>query len=172
VIQTGDGGYALAGRTNSSGAGDTDMWLLKTDPTGSAQWNTTYGGTGDDLAHSLIQTSDGGYVLAGHKSDYSGAWDAWMVKTDASGNMEWNQTYGVEGDHNDAVSVKQTADSGYVVAGTWGWWDSCTGDFWLAKTDATDVIPEFPSFPLFPLFAALTMLAVVLAKKKTKKVGT
>ena len=66
IIKTGDGGYALAGYTKSSGAGDYDFWLVKTDATGNMVWSKTYGGTGDDRAYSLVQTGDGGYALAGN----------------------------------------------------------------------------------------------------------
>ena len=79
VIQTSDKGYAMAGRTQSYGAGSDDFWLVKTDSSGNAQWNKTYGGTGGDIAWSVIQTNDGGYAIVG----WNGA-DAWLVKTDSS----------------------------------------------------------------------------------------
>lgn len=65
VIETGDGGYALAGRTDSFGAGLLDFWLVKIDDAGNVQWSKTYGGTGDEYAMTLVQTDDGGYALAG-----------------------------------------------------------------------------------------------------------
>ena len=61
LIQTSDGGYALVGYTRSFGAGEDDFWLIKTDEAGNMEWNRTYGGTGSDIALSLIETSDGGY---------------------------------------------------------------------------------------------------------------
>ena len=60
VIQTDDGGYAVAGYTNSSGVGGFDAWLVKTDAYGNVQWDKTYGGTGIDKAFKVIQTNDGG----------------------------------------------------------------------------------------------------------------
>jgi len=65
VVQTGDGGYALAGYTYSFGAGNGDFYLVKTDSAGNQLWDNTYGGTGEDRAYGLVQTSDGGYALAG-----------------------------------------------------------------------------------------------------------
>ncbi len=113
IIQTSDGGFALAGYTNSSGAGGFDMWLVKTDLQGNALWNVTYGGPQDDVANSLVQTSDGGYVLVGYtnqSSETSG--ESWVVKVDASGTARWNQTCaGIY-----AVSVVKSNDDAIVFA--------------------------------------------------------
>jgi len=86
VVQTSDGGYALAGDTRSLGVGETDFWLVKTDANGNHLWNQTYSGLGYDHAHSMIQTVDGGYALAGDTDPFgAGASDFWLVKTDANG---------------------------------------------------------------------------------------
>jgi hypothetical protein len=134
VVRTADGGYALAGHTNSFGAGERDAWLVKTDSSGNMQWNKTYGGTGDEYASSVVQTSDGGYALACTRWIDS-ARDVWLLKTDSSGNMQWNKTYGRGGD-GAAHSMIQTADGGYALAGqTYG---SGGGlDAWLLKTDSS-----------------------------------
>jgi hypothetical protein len=130
LVQTGDGGYALAGYTSSYGAGSDDFWLVKTDSAGNMLWSRTYGGTSIDEARSLIQTSDGGYALAGYTWSYgAGAADVWLVKTDSAGNMLWSKTYGGTGD-DVALSVVQTGDGGYALAGYTG------SDFWLVKTDS------------------------------------
>jgi len=136
LVQTSDGGYAIAGYTTSSGAGFQDFWLVKTDVSGNMQWNKTYGGAGDDEARSLVQTSDGGYALAGYtKSFGAGYSDFWLVKTDMNGNMEWNKTYG--GIFEDvAVSMVQTNDGGYALTGTTNSFGTTMYDFWLVKTDA------------------------------------
>jgi hypothetical protein len=86
LVQTDDGGYALAGSTYSFGAGRGDFWLVKTDAAGNVQWNKTYGGTGNENAMTLIQTDDGGYALAGQTCSFgAGCWDFWLVKTDENG---------------------------------------------------------------------------------------
>jgi hypothetical protein len=133
LIQTADGGFALAGRTDSTGAGGYDMWLVKTDGKGVAQWNQTYGGTGNETVGDLIQTEDGGYALVGVTDSYgAGNGDFWLVKTDTSGQVEWNETFGgLEDDW--AYSVIQTADRKYVLAGTTG--TGSVYDFWMVKTD-------------------------------------
>ena len=136
VIQTKDGGYALAGFTDSSGSGGFDFYLVKTDSAGNMNWSQTYGGSGDDEAYSVIQTSDGGYALAGYTSSSgAGYYDFYLVKTDSAGNMQWSKTYGGAGD-DEARSLIQTSDGGYALA---GWTDSFGGggyDFYLVKTDS------------------------------------
>ena len=137
IIQTSDTGYALAGTTNSSGAGGTDAWLVKTDSSGTMQWNQTYGGRAEDGAYSLIQTSDGGYALAGFTDSYgAGGYDFWLVKTNSTGGMVWNQTYGGTRDEQ-VSSVIKTSDGGYAVAGYTDSFGTSGYDFWLVKTNST-----------------------------------
>ncbi len=137
VVQTSDGGYALAGYTNSFGAGSADSWLVKTDSAGNMLWNKTYGGARYDLAYSIVQTSDGGYALAGYTGSYgAGAFDSWLVKTDSAGNMLWNKTYGGAGDDL-AYSVVLTSDGGYAIAGYTYSYGAGSTDAWLVKTDGS-----------------------------------
>ncbi len=117
IQQTIDGGYIIAGGTDSFGAGYYDMWLIKTDENGNIEWRQTYGGYFLDYAKSVQQTEDGGYIIAGYTDSFgAGDDDFWLVRIDENGNEEWNQTYG--GIHRDrAESVKQTTDGGYIVVG-------------------------------------------------------
>ena len=134
VVQTRDGGYAIAGVTGSFGAGGGDFWLVKTDANGNEQWNYTYGGTDEDRAHRVIETSDGGYALAGYTYSFgAGYTDFWLVKTDAAGNMQWNRIYG-GADFDRAWSVVETSDGGYVIAGATRSFGAGGSDFWLVKT--------------------------------------
>jgi|GEM_PF-2004183 len=135
LIQTTDGGYAVAGGTESKGAGGKDAWILKLDKEGNKVWDKTYGGSGDDAANSLIQTADGGYVVAGRtESKGAGGTDFWVIKLDDQGNQIWDKTYGGSGD-DAANSLIQTADGGYVVAGSS--YSKGTGvvEFWVIKVD-------------------------------------
>jgi predicted secreted protein len=136
LVQTGDGGYALVGFTNSSGAGGYDFWLIKIDAAGNAQWNKTYGGTNNDLAEALVQTTDGGYALVGYTESFgAGDADFWLIKTDAAGNVQWNRTYGGTS-YDFAYALVQTADGGYALAGRTKSFGAGNYDFWLIKTDA------------------------------------
>ncbi len=136
VVQTFDGGYALAGYTNSFGAGNADFWLVKTDWTGNMMWNKTYGGTEDDLAECVVETGDGGYALAGNtKSFGAGNEDFWFVRTDSAGNMIWNKTYGGT-EYERIYSIVQTVDGGYALAGYTNSFGAGNYDSWLVKTDA------------------------------------
>jgi hypothetical protein len=158
LVATSDGGYAIAGTTDSFGAGNTDFWLVKTDADGVMEWNRTYGGTGDDEAYALVTAPDGGYAIAGSTNSFgaggSGIFaeahtEVWLVKTDASGNMQWNKTYGEPMNETHysragANALVTTSDGGYAIAG-WklyyieefeGMPLSIYTDFWLVKTDA------------------------------------
>jgi hypothetical protein len=136
VLQTSDGGYIVAGYTESFGAGRGDAWLVKTDSSGNEQWNKTYGGAKPDWAQSVQQTSDGGYILAGTTYSYGGIfYHLWLVKTDSSGNEQWNKTYGGI-DYQDGNSVQQTTDGGYIVAGDSGPSGSYRENMWILKADS------------------------------------
>jgi len=88
VVQTSDGGYALAGYTNSSGAGGHDFYLVKTDASGNMQWDRVYGGIGEDFGYSVVRTSDGGYALAGYTNSSGAGWyDFWLIKTDTQSGV-------------------------------------------------------------------------------------
>jgi hypothetical protein len=121
VLQAADGGYLIAGTTSSYGSGEYDFWLIKTDPAGKMEWNRTYGGFYNDMARIIQRCADGGYILAGSTGVDEGMpskGDAWIIKIDAFGNKEWDKTFGEPGYYENAMSVQQTNDSGYIVGMT------------------------------------------------------
>lgn len=134
VQQTSDGGFIITGSTRSFGAGIDDVWLIKTDMNGFKEWDQTFGGSGYDQGYSVQQTRDGGYILTGStQSDGIGSMRyAWLIKTDAEGNEEWNQIMGPRAgiDFTDGRFVQQTTDGGFFVTGTGG------SAVWLIKTDS------------------------------------
>ena len=135
AVRTSDGGYAIAGSTDSWGAGLADYWLVKLDSSGNIQWNMTYGGTNAEGAFALVQTSDGGYAVAGGEPSFgAGNHDFWLVKTDSGGVMQWNQTYG--GPATDICrSLIRTADGGYALAGFTNSSGNGGYDVWMVKAD-------------------------------------
>lgn len=120
MVQTSDGGYALAGTIYSypNPPVGYHALLIKTDSNGNQQWNRTYGGKGEDQVRAVVQTSDGGYALAGYTNSFSsGDFDFWLIKTNSNGNEQWNMTYGTAGAQDYAYSMLQTRDGGYALAG-------------------------------------------------------
>jgi hypothetical protein len=119
LIQTSDGGYAIAGYTESFGAGGYDVYVVKLDANGNLQWTKTIGGPKDDWGTSLIRTSDGGYAIAGYTDSFgAGGWDVYVVKLDAHGNLQWTKTIGGPG-YEIGFSLIQTSDGGYAIAGSY-----------------------------------------------------
>jgi hypothetical protein len=129
IQQTTDGGYIVAGGSASADGdvtgnhGGEDYWVVKLDATGNLLWQKSFGGSDDEEAWSIQQTTDGGYIVAG--SSYStdgdvtgnhGGEDYWIVKLYATGNLQWQKSLGGSGDE-DAWSIQQTTDDGYIVAG-------------------------------------------------------
>ena len=137
IKQTSDGGYIATGYTESFGAGNSDVWLLKLDGSGNVIWQKTYGGTGRDYTFDAQQTEDGGYLVTGMTNSFSaGDLDVWLLKLDGSGNVTWEKTYGGIGDDS-AASVRQTEDGGYIVAGGTSSFGAGSSDFWLLKLDGS-----------------------------------
>lgn len=142
VKQTADGGFIISGYTNSFGAGDDDGYLIKTDGNGNVSWSKTYGGINSDFFYSVKQTSDGGYITSGCTGSFNPNVnilynDVYVVKTDASGNVQWNKTYGRSGD-DQSFAIIQTLDGGYAITGHTNV-DSASlySSLYIIKTDAS-----------------------------------
>jgi hypothetical protein len=137
VAQTANGGYAVAGETDSLGAGNLDVWLIKTDSNGNMMWDRTYGGANIDTARSIQETIDSGYVIAGWTNSFgAGGTDFWLLKADSLGYLQWNKTYGGAYDE-EANEVRQTSDGGFVIAGSTTTYGLGGWDFWQVKTGVT-----------------------------------
>ena len=136
IQQTTDSGLVMAGYTNSFGNGGYDMYINKTDASGNIIWTKTYGGANWDFAYSIRQTSDGGYIVAGGTTSYgNGNEDMYLVKLNASGDTTWTKTFGGT-DDEEAKSVKQTKDGGYILTGFTKSFGDNTGDIYTIKTNS------------------------------------
>jgi len=133
VQQTLDGGYIIVGETWSYGAGESDVWLIKTNSLGDTLWSKTFGGTSRDEGLSVDLTIDGGYIIVGSTFSYgAGNGDVYLIKTDSLGNVSWTRTYGDSG-WNSGYSVLQTIDDGYIITGLT---ESVNMEVLLIRTDA------------------------------------
>jgi hypothetical protein len=174
IRNTSDGGFILAGTSDSgvslhkkdSCRGNEDFWIIKLNAKGNEEWQRTIGGTGKDLVKTIVQTSDGGYIVGGSsdsgisqkilkggtdkygKSDRNqGNTDYWILKLDEKGEIQWQKTYG--GRYADILeSLIVTNDGGYLVGGYsnspasqykyhGGYGE---GDFWVLKLDKDGTI--------------------------------
>jgi len=142
IQHTIDGGYIVAGYTDTFGAGGYDFWILKFSSDGDIEWQKTYGGSSDDTAHSIQQASDGGYIVAGwyivsSSTDPIGAvwndYDIWVLKLSSGGDIEWQKAYGGNYSQDNAHAIQQTNDGGYIVAGKTNSWGAGQYDFWIFK---------------------------------------
>ncbi|PWL29424.1 MAG: hypothetical protein DCO96_06580 [Fluviicola sp. XM-24bin1] len=153
ISNTSDGGFIICGRSDSNDGdvtfnnGGQDIWVIKLDANGIISWEKSLGGSGDDIGESIIQTNDGGYIVAGYTnsndgdvSNNNGGQDFWIVKLDDLGNITWEKSLGgTSGDR--AYCIRQTNDGGYIVAGyslsNDGDVTTNNGgqDFWIVKLD-------------------------------------
>jgi hypothetical protein len=136
IRQTADGGYIVAGETQSFGSGGTDVYLVRTNGDGDTVWTRTFGGTSIECGFSVQQTVDGGYIVAGEtRSQGAGASDVYLIRTDANGDTLWTKVFG-DSSYDWAGSVQQTPDGGYIVAGLTESYGAGGRDFYLIKTDS------------------------------------
>jgi len=135
VQQTSDGGYILLGYSESFGAGQYDMYLIKVDNAGAEEWSHTYGGTGADYGYSVQQTSDGGYILMGRTVSFgAGQYDMYLIKVNNAGAEEWSHTYGGTG-MDTGYSFQETSDGGYILLGRTASFGEGSYDMYLVKVD-------------------------------------
>ncbi len=151
VQLTSDGGYIIAAGTWSYGAGNTDAYLIKTDADGNSLWTQTYGNTMYDTAYSIQQTADGGYIFTGDYgyADYTN--DVWIVKTDVSGNIIWEETYGEAGgwNYDMGASIQIASDNNYIIAGQTYSYGAGDWDVWVLKIAGEGTTPLNPPQNLF-----------------------
>jgi hypothetical protein len=127
----------VTGEVESFGAGNSDVYLIKTNSVGDTLWSRTYGGSERDVGLSVQQTTDGGYIVAGFTysfgvGDYN---DIYLIKTDSNGDTLWTRTYGGSS-YDQGFSVQQTSDGGYIIGGETYSFGAGLNDVYLIKTDS------------------------------------
>jgi len=136
VQETSDGGYIIAAKTESFGAGNFDVYLIKTDANGDSLWIKTFGGSNIDDGTCVRQTTDGGYILVGNTTSFgAGSADVFLIKTDASGDTLWSKTLG-DTSVDIALTGMQTSDGGYMILGYTYSFGAGGMEACLIKTDA------------------------------------
>jgi len=165
LTKANDGGFALAGRFRNDLIQNYDMCLIKTDANGDTLWSKNYGGTGDEVANCVKQTSDGGFILVGSTIDADlGTKDYYVVKTDANGALLWSRAFGGE-DDDEAFSVEQSSDGGYIIAGATNSYGAGDLDAYVVKIDANGngicnlIEMETIETRIFPIVNKPTLLA-------------
>jgi hypothetical protein len=155
LAQTSDGGYVVAGSSSSLDSnvpgnhGGADYWVAKYSNLGVMQWQKSLGGSGDDYAFSIEQTTDGGCIVNGQSNSTDGdvtgnhgADNYWVVNLDSSGNIQWEKSLGGTGG-DFGTCATQTSDSGYIVGGMSGSTDGDVtgnhggGDYWIVKLNSS-----------------------------------
>ncbi len=135
VDNTSDGGYIIVGSTESFGSGSSDVYLIKRNSGGNAEWSKTFGYAFFEEGAAVRETSDKGYIIVGSMSTVFNKKDILLIRTDSQGNEVWSKTFG--GDSTDlGYSVRQTLDGGYIIAGTTNSFGAVNFDMWLIKTDS------------------------------------
>ena len=115
VQQTSDEGYIIVGGASSFGAGESDVWLIKTGALGDTLWTKTFGGSSQDWGTCVQQTSDKGYIVVGGASSFGeDVNNVWLIKTDISGDTLWTKTFG-RSSYDVGNYVQQTSDGGYII---------------------------------------------------------
>jgi hypothetical protein len=137
VRQSTDGGYIVTGRISNSGAGNMDIYLLKTDSTGNLIWAKTFGGLSDEQGSDVQQTTDGGFIITGYTSSFGAGYDdVYLIRTDSIGDTLWVKTFGGTGYNDYAAAVQQTTDEGFIIAGTSESFGMGYSDVYLIKTNS------------------------------------
>ncbi len=136
VREVADGGFVIAGYTESFGGGGKNVYLIKTDTLGIAEWTRTYSTPLMDVAYAFCETPDQGYMFVGYNNGPSG-WtkgDLWILKTDGQLDTLWTKTYGGGGEDY-GITIQPAPDSGYIICGTTSSFGSGGKDAWLVRID-------------------------------------
>ncbi|MCX6640319.1 MAG: T9SS type A sorting domain-containing protein [bacterium] len=139
-------GYIISGTSRPSGPSNNDVFLVKVNLSGNTVWTKTYGGTGTEEGTCVRQTTDGGFIISSFNSFETGRFDAWLLKTDASGDTLWTHAYGDTSGSEKAYWVEPTTDNGYIFVGMTTSWGDIFRNLYLVKTDASGTMQWYRTF--------------------------
>jgi uncharacterized delta-60 repeat protein len=139
IQQTSDGGYILAGYTQTVGVGYSGCLVIKLNSTGAAQWARTFFTSGIENAFSIQQTSDNGYIVAGYTGPLFTPDDFFVLKLSSAGALQWAKTYGGSGT-DIPWDIQQTSDNGYIVAGYTESYGAGNRDFLVLKLNSAGAV--------------------------------
>ena len=158
VEMTSDGGYIVSGYTESFGAGMADYYVVKTDASGALMWSKTYGGADNDYGFKIEATPDSKYVMAGQTESFgAGGFDAFTVKLDLAGAMDWASVYGGVEDDN-GRDIINTLAGHYAFVGRTNSFGDLDGDVYLVVTDVLGASGCMESYVAATVFTPPTMV--------------
>ena len=139
VQECDEGGFIIAGRTTSFGAGSNDVYLVRTDTDGNTLWTKTYGETNPDYGYSVQECDEGGFIIAGYTRSFgAGGSDVYLIRTDTNGDTLWTKTYGgTGGDYG--KSVQECVEGGFIIAGRTYSFGAGGSDVYLIRISETRV---------------------------------
>ncbi len=140
VQETNDGGFIVVGYTSAVDINFSDVYLVKLNAAGVVQWKKTYGGSSYDIGYTVQQTTDNGFIIGATTNSYgAGTWDAYLIKTDVNGVLQWSKTYGKSGEDR-AQCARQTPDGGFILCGRSASFGTGSIDVALYRTNANGTL--------------------------------
>jgi predicted secreted protein len=137
VRQNSNDEYIITGFTKSFGAGNSDVWLICVDASGSILWNKTFGGPEEESGEAIVPTSDGGCAITGYKySDITNEMSAILIRTNSSGDTIWTKTYSKEDTLIAGYGLAKTDDGGFIITGTIAILSPLTQNLLVIRTDS------------------------------------
>ncbi|MCK4307994.1 T9SS type A sorting domain-containing protein, partial [candidate division WOR-3 bacterium] len=139
VQECAGGGFIIAGETRSFGAGEYDVYLIRTDENGDTLWTKTYGGTSRDRGYSVEECASGGFIITGYTYSFgAGNCDVYLIRTDTDGDTLWTGIYGGT-DYDWGCSVQECANGGFIIAGQTESFGAGYSAVWLIRISETGV---------------------------------
>lgn len=159
VKQTADGGFIIISTSwDSTTSGfNTNAWLIKTDSDGVIEWDTVYGGSGDDVTEKILIDNDSGYAITGYTKSINGKAKVWLLKVNAKGDSLWQQTFN-KGNDDGANDIYRTLDNGFVMVGFTEEVTAGEYDAYIVKTDSNGNFEWDKVYPTQETFVAITQL--------------